>query len=129
MANNRMKYSIDTISSLKGKKSTPASGNYGASGANVSFRASFVSSEFDKDLGFCKDVENNIEFKIQCEDSEVSKLGSFLEAIKKQHLSGKKIELVFDGSIPSYGDYKSVYSVSVDSSAADFIKKFESFLK
>lgn len=129
MNNNRMQYYIDNISSIKGKKTTPASGNYKASGANITFRAAFLQSEYDEDLGFNVDKENSIEFKINCEDHEVSKLGSLLEAIKKIQASGKKIELILDGSLPSYGDYKTVYSVILDVTAKDFIKQYESSLK
>lgn len=129
MAQNRMQYILDTISSVKGKKATPASGTFKASGANISFRAAFLSSEYNDDLGFNADKENNLEFKIDCDDKDVSKLGSLLEAIKKLQQSDKKIELVLDGSIPNYGDSKTVYTVAVDMTAADFIKKYEPLLK
>ena len=129
MAKNRMKYVVDGISSIKGQKAAPASGDYPAKTPKVSFRGAFVSDEFDEDLGFTVGKENNIEFKIDCTDVEIKKLGSMLEAIKKMQADGKKIELEFDGSIPSYGDYKTVYSVVVAATASDFIKKFEPLLK
>lgn len=129
MSHNRMKYMVDSISSIKGKKSTPASGTFRASGANISFRASFLSSEFSDDLGFNVDKENNLEFVIACLDGEVSKLGSLLEAIKNTQKSGKGLELELDGSIPSYGDNKTVYTVKLDITASDFIKKYDSLIK
>lgn len=129
MANNRMKYILDGISSIKGKKTTQSTGTVKGSGANVSFRCSFLDSEFNPDLGFNVDKENNIEFKIPCDDNEVSKLGTLLEVIKKQQYQGKKIDLEVEGSLPSYGDYKTVYSVNLDISATDFIKKYEPLIK
>lgn len=127
--NNRMKYLLEAISSVKGKKATPASGAFKASPASISFRASFLSSEYNDDLGFNTDKESNLEFKIVCDDNEVSKLGSLLETIKTQQKSGKKIQLELDGSIPSYGDNKTVYTVLVPMSASEFIKKYEPLLK
>jgi hypothetical protein len=129
MANNRMKYIVDGISSIKGQKAAPASGDYPAKTPKVTFRGAFVNDEYDDELGFTVGKENNIEFKIDCTDNEIKKLGSLLEAIKKMQSGGKKIELEFDGAIPSYGDYKTVYSVVVDATASDFIKKFEPLLK
>lgn len=130
MANkNRMQYMINTISSIKGKKATPASGNFKASGARIEFRGSFIDSSFNEELGFNTDTENNIAFLIQCEDSEVASLGSLLEVIKKQQSSGKEIELTLDGGLPQYGDYKTLFTVNLDVTAHDFKKAYESKIK
>ena len=124
-----MRFNIEQIGSIKGKKTTVDAKTSKTYPASVAFRASFVTSEFDKDLGFTVDKENNIEFKVECADAEVSKVGSALEAIKKEQLSGKNLSLNFSSSFPSYGDYKSVYSSIINSTALDFIKELEAALK
>ena len=87
-------------------------------GASVKFRSIVTSTVDDEKLGQ-KDIEETMEFKIACDDSEVKTLNMLLRSVKA---NGQVFTL--NGSLPRKYDKNDPYAVTVTQSGSEIIKMF-----